>query len=196
MGATGWKYFVPYRSDTSAALQRLRENVFFKGQYLSGVTVAKTDFKAALMACGSNLESVLKSFAARASDPNLPIQVREKFAALVKQYGEFGQSESTSVPRPKTIDELLQTQSESGTHSILDITHVAPSPAFGAVCPLTATRLVKIFGSAMPSHADIESKYEEGALEEFVRQRWQGIYIIVYRCGSPDEIFFAGCSGD
>jgi hypothetical protein len=36
MGATGWKYFVPYEADISAALQRLREDVFARGDYDSG----------------------------------------------------------------------------------------------------------------------------------------------------------------
>jgi hypothetical protein len=32
--------------------------------------------------------------------------------------------------------------------------------------------------------------------EDFTSKRWEGIYIIAYRDGSPSEIFFAGCSGD
>ena len=36
MGATGWSYFVPYELDVSAALQRLREDVFAPGDYIFG----------------------------------------------------------------------------------------------------------------------------------------------------------------
>lgn len=38
--------------------------------------------------------------------------------------------------------------------------------------------------------------YESGALEEFICESWEGIYIVSYRDGAPNEIFFAGCSGD
>jgi hypothetical protein len=31
---------------------------------------------------------------------------------------------------------------------------------------------------------------------ESLYDRWEGIYIIVYKDGQPDEIYFEGCSGD
>ena len=186
---------MPYRADTSAALQRLREHIFAEGQYLSGTGIAKPDMEAALKACGADTESVLQRFTAQASDPKLPTQTREQFAALVqqlKQRDEF----NASLPKPSTIEELLKRQGEGGTHSILDVVRVSNTPAFGAVHPLPTSRLVEIFGSEQPSHAQIQTKYEEGTLEEYVRERWQGFYVIAYREGLPDEIFFAGCSGD
>jgi len=29
-----------------------------------------------------------------------------------------------------------------------------------------------------------------------VRTRWEGTYVIVYKDGKPDEVFFTGFSGD
>jgi hypothetical protein len=29
-----------------------------------------------------------------------------------------------------------------------------------------------------------------------LRKRWVGVYVIVYKGGEPDEIFFGGFSGD
>jgi hypothetical protein len=194
MGATGWKYFVPYEADFNVALQRLRENVFDAGEYLSGIGRTRPDMEAALKVCGADIESVLRRFTAQASDPKLSAQTRKKFAALVQQLKH--NKSDTLAASPTTIEELLERQGESGTHSILDIVRVSDAPEFGAVSPLTCVQLVDLFGTEKPSHAQIENKYEEGALEEYVRERWQGVYIIAFRDGLPDEIFFAGCSGD
>jgi hypothetical protein len=98
--------------------------------------------------------------------------------------------------KPKTIKKLLELQGESGTHSILDVGGVSPKPEFGTVSPLPPTKLVELFGSERPSHAQIERASSSGALEGFTSERWQGIYVVAYHDGSPSEIFFAGCSGD
>ena len=45
MGATGWDYFVPYQPDISAALQRLREDVFARGDYELGDEFSKEDLQ-------------------------------------------------------------------------------------------------------------------------------------------------------
>jgi hypothetical protein len=195
MGATGWKYFVPYQADISAALQQLQERVFAEGHYSSGIAVSKTDYGAALRIVGSNRRSDLEHFASQAADPKLPQQVRNKFAVLAQQLKQLSDS-NAPLPKPRTIEELLERQGESGTHSILDIVRVCHAPEFGAVHPMPASKAIEIFGTEKPSRAQIESKHEECALEEYVRERWQGIYIVAYRNGLPDEIFFAGCSGD
>lgn len=195
MGATGWEYFVPYQADVAAALQRLREGIFAKGSYLSGVGITRPDMEATLKVCGADTESVLQRLAAQASDPELPPETRKKFAALVRQLKQLEDS-NASLPKPKTVEELLERQSASGTHSILDIVRVSDTPEFGAVNSLPTSRLIEIFGTEKLSRAQIERKHEEGALEEFVREPWQGFDIVVYLEGLPDEIFFAGCSGD
>jgi hypothetical protein len=33
MGASGWRYFVPYQPDIQQALQELREDVFKRGEF-------------------------------------------------------------------------------------------------------------------------------------------------------------------
>ena len=48
MGASGWNYFVPYEADIAAALQRLREVVFTRGDFLSGDGVTDDQRKAIL----------------------------------------------------------------------------------------------------------------------------------------------------
>jgi hypothetical protein len=99
-------------------------------------------------------------------------------------------------PQPCSIEELLEQPAEDGTHSILDIVCISPRAKFGAIMPFPPSKLVEFFSSETPSHFEIEDVYEFGSLEKYVSKRWQGIYMIAYRDGKPDEIFFAGCSGD
>jgi len=173
----------------------LREKIFANGEYLSGAGITRPDMEAALRTCGGDMESTIKEFAVRASDTKLPEQVRNKFSTLVEQLKHLGRSKG-SLPEPRSLEELLKSQGESGTHSILDVVRVSPVPEFGAVSPLPVSRLVAIFGSDKPTRPQVENKHEEGALDDYTNNRWQGIYIVVYREGSPHEIFFAGCSGD
>ena len=107
--------------------------------------------------------------------------------------GVWTRSASTADSHPQND---MEARGEEGTHSILDIVRISNVPEFGASSPLPSSTLLKIFVTAKPTHAQIQSKYEEGALEEYVWERWQGIYIIAYRNDLPDEFFFAGCSGD
>jgi len=199
MGASGWNYFVPYQADISAALQRLREDVFARGDYVYGDGITGEDFQAAFKVCGGDLESTIQRFAEQAEYPNLPDQTKAKLLALVDRLKALrvgGSGLSEPKPKPNAIEDLLELQAETGTHSILDISSVSPQSGFAAVSPFLRSKLVEFFGSDTPTHAQIEEAYEFGSLEEFVSEPWQGIYIVVYRDGKTDEIFFAGCSGD
>jgi hypothetical protein len=64
---------------------------------------------------------------------------------------------------------------------------------FGTVYPLTERQLVELFGTAQPTREHVESR---PYVYEGLRDRWVGLYIIVYRDGEPDEILFTGYSGD
>ncbi len=199
MGATGWQYFVPYQADIAAALQRLREDVFARGEYSSGMTVTKEQLDAAFKGVGSDWESNLEFFSAQAADPKLPQATRDKFATLanqLKQLHETGKPTQSATLKPLTIDGLLESRAENGTHSILDIVRVSATPDFGAVSPLPRNQLLEMFGSEKPTRSQLEQKLKSGALEIFTCERWQGFYIVVYQNETPVEILFAGCSGD
>jgi hypothetical protein len=148
-----WRYFVPYEADVAAALQRLREDVFARGEYMT---------EASEIAAARYLEDI----------PRL------------------------STSKPTSIEQLLEQEGDHGTHSILDITHVSPTPKRRAVSPLPASVLEDYCLSGTPSIEEIEDVYEFGSLEKYVNKRWRGIYIIAYKDGKPSEIFFAGSSGD
>ena len=192
MGAIEWSYFVAYEVDISAVLQRLREDVFARGDYVTAEdTIASTDWEAAAK---QNVEW--------AKNPDLPLETRESYLAAASDYRRrywaqvLAPKHHPPAPKPGSIDELLEQEGTEGTGSILDIRCISPKAKFGAISPFPPDKLSQFFPSGMPSHAEIEDVYEFGALEKYVSKRWRGIYIIAYRDGKPDEIFFAGCSGD
>ncbi len=93
--------------------------------------------------------------------------------------------------RHRTIREALRAAGADGTRSILDLERVSEEPRLGAVSPLPEEALVALYGTTRPTREMVE----QGADSEYI-ERGQGIYILVYRDGQPDEIFFAGYSYD
>ena len=200
MGATGWSYFVPYEADISAALQRLREDVFARGEYTYGVDahgVTEEQLKAFVEKARPELDPWMEKVREQAA--MLPEHIREKFlenAEKIKKQLSGDIKLPKPKKKPKTIEQALKHQAESGTHSILDISEISAEPKFGAVTPLPCAKLIEFFGTEPPTRAQIEDADSFDKLEEYVSERWQGIYIIAYRDGVPSEINFAGCSGD
>jgi hypothetical protein len=65
---------------------------------------------------------------------------------------------------------------ESGTHSILDITHTADIPEFGAAAPLSKHRLLKFFGTITPTRAQVDAAFAapgEGPRDGI--RRWEAV---------------------
>lgn len=116
---------------------------------------------------------------------SLSEEERQRYEQLKQEYEQ--------APKPKTIEELIRMNGEDGTHSILDMDGVSSEPEFGKVSPLTPEELHQVFGTSEPSRDMIE-----GNLSTLLtyRQRWEGLYIVVYKDGSPHELLFAGYSGD
>jgi hypothetical protein len=204
MGATSWHYYTPYRADPEEALQRLRADVFSRGDYV--------DVTGSL---GSALRATARRFG---HDPDAP-DVRTAMGhnlrlqraietgdvrgltrgdqALVRRVRAL-QSLGEEPPhgrgrRPRSIAELLERAGECGTHSIIDIEHIAPRPRFAAAAPLTSASVRRLFGTAEPTHAEVEARWEDAAER---LGRWQARYLAVYRDGRPHEYAFIGCSGD
>ena len=197
-----WSYFTPYKADISVALQRLREEVFARGDYVLGVGFPQKDINAIRPV----FEKIARESLARAEDSSLPelsrflaSQMAEHIKSEIAKYWEAspkGGQKLKVIEKPKTIDELLKQQAEIGTHSILDITQISPTPKRRAISPLPDSVLADYCLAGTPSRAEIEDIYEFGSLEKYVNKRWRGIYIIAYKNAKPSEIFFAGCSGD
>lgn len=198
MGATGWSYFVPYEADISAAFKRLREDVFARGDYVYGDGVTEDQRKAILEEARPEMDPWMQKVREEAAKLQEPFKTKYvEMAERIK--GEImggGSAPRKPTRKPKTIEKLLELQAENGTHSILDIVGISLEPKLGTISPFPRTKLIEVFGSEAPSHAQIEQALHSGSLEEFLSERWQGIYVVVHRDGFPSEIFFAGCSGD
>jgi len=69
---------------------------------------------------------------------------------------------------------------------------VDDEPDFGVPVSLSDAMLVDLYDTAEPNHEMLESN-----LDLFDQiERGQAVYVIVYRGGKPDELFFAGYSCD
>jgi len=169
MGASGWQYFVPYQSDFKKALDELREQVFQSGKYYK-----RTSF----------LQSIIdESYYDAIADA----KKRQEFIEWHRTM------KAAKEPEPTTIEELIMLNEEDGTHSIIDITGISSTPKFGMATPLSSLQLIDFFGSEKPTRDLVKQKVVE-IMD--LRERWQATYIIVYKDGLPDEIFFTGFSGD
>jgi len=69
---------------------------------------------------------------------------------------------------------------------------MSQSPDYGVVVPLPLERLEELYGTQQPTRKLIEQNME--FLDDI--ERGEGVYFIVYKEGSPSEIFFAGFSYD
>ena len=178
MGATGWTYAVPYEPDVEEALQKLRRKVFAERAY----TVKPVPSKEAV--------HLLAACLANPSDEQLANQFRE----FVKTHGTTEPRQS--LPHPDTIEALIDRCGEDGTHSILDITRSSARPGFGVAAPVPAKVLLECFGTTEPSREQYETNPESFTSYIEGVDRWESIYILLYRNGRPSEIVFEGCSGD
>lgn len=91
-----------------------------------------------------------------------------------------------------SIEEAFEDADADGTRSILDLMEVGEEPDFGVAVLLDEETLQSYFGTSQPTREMIENASD---LFEDI-ERGQGICIIVYKDGQPDEIFFAGYSYD
>jgi hypothetical protein len=112
-------------------------------------------------------------------------------------FDEDGFDEAVSsvnrIPDPRTIEELINQAAETGTHSILDINGISDQPNILKLSPLTGEEKLQIFGTEYPS---IEQAKREIERLQKLRGSWQGVYQTLYVNGKPNQILYAGCSGD
>lgn len=97
-----------------------------------------------------------------------------------------------SNTHPRSIEEAIQNMDADGTGSILDMMRVGEEPDFFTVAPLAPEALREWFGTDQPTRERIVANMD--FYEDI--ERGQGVYIIAYRDGRPDEIFFGGYSFD
>jgi hypothetical protein len=95
-------------------------------------------------------------------------------------------------PQHASIEEAIAAAAEDGTRSILDLQSVGDQRDFGVAARPAPEELELLFETAEPTREMIESE-----LRVFDNlDRGQGVCIVVYKDGKPDELFFAGYSYD
>lgn len=181
MGATGWQYTTPYNPDPEAALQRLRDEIFAKGEYLPP-------------------GGILRFPRDRDIPPGVPLAFRLMMAGFraVAAVSIAFHWVARGGRQPRTIEELLAMTGENGTHSILDITHTADIPEIFAAVPLSKQRRLKYFGTLTPTRAQAEAAIPApGKGPDDGIRRWEAIYFTIHDAdGTPLEYVFVGASGD
>jgi hypothetical protein len=166
MGSSGWYYFAPYQNDLEAVLCKLQAKVFADGDYYHPLLF-------------------LRAFVQSRAFQNLSTD--EQAETLV----ELQELEVQGLPQ--TVRALLEENAEEGTHSILDIAHIAEMTQFETAAPLTQEELLRLFGTTQPTRSVVEQHLEE---LQGLRPRWCGTYIIIYHAEQPSEVCFVGHSGD
>jgi hypothetical protein len=91
-----------------------------------------------------------------------------------------------------SIEEALEASDADGTRSILDMERIGQTPDYGVVVPLPFERLEELYGTREPTRKMIEQNIQ--FLDDI--ERGEGVYVLVYKEGSPSEIFFARFSFD
>jgi hypothetical protein len=189
------------------ALRRLREQTFAQGQFLDPVAAPEEHlrqlYERAGFAADSSewREAALELVRMQQAFENgreedlraLPRHLRRSVRRARELNGPFGPPPRRTGQPPATLDELLERIAECGTHSILDITHLAARRSFGAAIPLPPRVLQRIFGNLQPTRREVQERWDEVAER---LKPWQAYYLVVYRGDQPQEYAFVGCSGD
>jgi hypothetical protein len=79
-----------------------------------------------------------------------------------------------------------------GTRSIIDLGYISDEPEMGAVSPLSDGMQEQLFGTTRPTRQMVLKNMD---LWERL-DRFQGVYVVLYKDDQPDEIYFAGYSCD
>ncbi len=180
MGASGWSYYTPYKEDRAQALQDLRQRVFEEREYQQFWLYEEVP------------EQVFEEL--DELEPDDWHQAPQKLLATFAQLLERKHISVELPPAPLTIDELLERNGYGGTHSILDIDHIASHPEFRAAIPLPEEKLLEYFGTDRQTRAMVERVDAEYALCGFL-ERWEATFVIIYQDGLPTEMYFTGHSG-
>jgi len=192
MGATGWSFRVPYHEDMEQALEELKQKEFAAGRYEKpGVEWDVLD-DFGLLDAGSDeeREEIIEEYGLEALRRPLAEVGVEGFRPWLKALDD------APAVRTRADLDVLQQFSSSGTGSILDISHVAPTPEFGTLSPLPRETLLQHFGTDKPTRAQVEAGLRALDIRTHLHQRGAGSYIVLYEAGQPSEIYIEGSTGD
>jgi hypothetical protein len=94
--------------------------------------------------------------------------------------------------RHLSIEHARDAADMDGTRSILDIESIGDMIQVGVAARLDEELIEELYETTQPTHQIIENN-----MDFFERiDRGEAIFIVVYKNGKPDELFFAGYSFD
>ena len=207
MGATSWRYYTPYHPDTAAALRALRADVFARREYVDPTGPLDDRLRQTARRLGQDPDAAeVRQQIANSLRVQQAIDTGDTrglspgdraFAWRVREFAELAARLGAAPPPPPgrppaSVEELLERAAECGTHSVLDVERVGRRPAFGVAVPMTPAAVRRAFGTAGPTHAQVEEHWADIAER---LGRWQARYLAVYLDGRPHEYAFIGCSG-
>lgn len=174
MGASAWKYYVPYEADFGAALARLQEQVFARGDYYRRYKRRKP----------KTIEDLRKSNAEEGTHSILDI--------------------THVGPKPtKPGWENVWTPPSAGADGQIDMKRFDPEEhdrwlahlksLLGSVRELHDQDLLELFGTTKPTRALVEE--HESDIQD-LRERGMGTIVVIYDGHTPRELLFIGVSGD
>ncbi|GIH15431.1 hypothetical protein [Rugosimonospora africana] len=173
MGASAWVSRIAYQPDIAAALQAARWEAFRGGHYYHSPDEL----------------------------PEARTMTEDEFVAwMVEEYGPNADGAETRLAwraartGPDSPDALAVSQPYSGTHSVIDMTRVGDTPDMFTVAPPSGEVLDDLFATRTPSTDAVATAAADGRLDLY--GRWHGTYVVGYRGGEPEAIFFVGHSGD
>lgn len=174
MGASVWKYYVPYEADFGTALARLQEQVFERGEYYRRNKRRKP----------KTIDDLRKSN-------------REDGTHSILDITHVG-------PKPtKPGYENLWTPPSAGADGQIDMKRFDADEhdrwlaqlksVLGSVRELHDDDLVALFGTTTPARASVEE--HESDIQD-LRERGMGTIVVIYDGSTPRELLFTGVSGD
>jgi len=189
MGAEPWGNWVPYQADIGQALRDLQRDVFARGEFRRpGIEEGLDLLDQCEFFDGSDEEReewIAEYYLDALREPLRrvgPARLREWLIDLA------------AAPRLENIAAvfILNSLNSEGTASALDMTGVSEKPEICHVAPLPLHDLLRLYETERPTRQMIEENmgFYEGI------GRGEGVYLIAYQDGRPDQILFAGYSVD
>ena len=210
MAAAGWTHYCPYTPDAEAALQRLRQEVFARGNYrMPGDILAEFDDESMksispdlvklrkMVNLAKGLDRAFADIGSDTSESGKRTREMEAFLDKAEREGFASAARATlkskASHKPSSIEEALELAEEEGTRSILDIDRISDVSEIGAAAPLSEPELTELFGTTEPTLEMVQATAEELVC---LRECGTAVYCVVYCEGRPVQYVFAGTTGD
>jgi hypothetical protein len=183
VGASVWSARVPYQEPLEVALRQAREDAYARGDFYRDPQNSEA------LAMSEN-EFVARQLAAAQAEIDTEFG-EDSWELDDTDFRDTWRAARVEVTGPDT---LLAAQPHSGTHSVIDMTGVANTPADGMVAPVPTGILYEVFDTRQPTRSAVEQALDADKIPDFGRDR--GAYVVAYEDGVPTYVYFFGHSGD